>query len=869
MKNTQLPNFFYRLFKWLCKPELFEELQGDLEEAFEEKKAIYGTSRARTIYRKEVLKMIRPSVLRHLQPSPYFNHFIMFRNYFKTSLRGMVKNPLSSFINVFGLSVAIGVCLLVYTFLSWDQSIDRFHENKDEIYLATHFVNRDGAQEQYGLTPRPLGAMLKEDFVHIKKVCRVEDRPVVLKHGESVFHERIRYVDPEFMEMFTFPFKWGHAGALADVNSIILSNDMAVKYFGEENPVGEDVQVFFDGTRSKTFTIAGVAEAFPTAHAIEFGFLINFENFRVSEPGYDFHDWGASVNATLIQVENPSDLYHIAQGMEKYRKLQNEAQPDWPISSFAFEQLTNLHLRSGNIRNGISYDGNQEGRIGLTIIAIFMLALACFNYINIAVVSAAKRLKEIGIRKVIGANRRQVVVQFLAENVFVTSFALVLGFVLCLVVFMPWFTQFSGWNLEMDLVDKNLWIFLVFLLLFTGIASGIYPAFYISKFDVVKIFKGSVRFGQKNPLTKLFLVIQLVLACITITCSVVFTQNNTYLNNRAWGYNARGAMYIEVADESAFDQLRATMAQNPDVLSTAASKHHLGRTMASTVVRMPDREYEVKELAVDPHYFETLGLELLEGRVFLDHHESDRQAVVVNELFVKNLGLDQPDTADGPVGQIVKIDSTRYEVIGAVKDFHFYDFFNKMQPTIFRLAAPENYNYLSMRVRVGAERETYEALQAEWGALFPHIPFQGGYQDEVWGPFFDRVDKSERFTKVITSVAIMLACLGLYGLVILNVAGRLREFSIRKALGAGLRNIAANISKQYMVLAAVAMVIGAPLSYQFATAYLNMLFAYPIPVGFSSVAISMVLLMAMLLAVVLSQVRKVSKSNPVNGLRVE
>src|SRR5690606_13840148 len=183
------------------------------------------------------------------------------------------------------------------------------------------------------------------------------------------------------------------------------------------------------------------------------------------------------------------------------------------------------------------------------IIAIFMLALACFNYINIAVVSAAKRLKEIGIRKVIGANRRQVVIQFLAQNVFVTSFALVLGFVLCVAVFLPWFIGFTGWNLEMDLVDKNLWIFLVSLLLFTGIVSGIYPAFYISKFDVVKIFKGSVRFGKKNPLTKLFLVVQLVLACITITCSVVFTQNNTYLNNRPWGYNASGAMYIEVADE--------------------------------------------------------------------------------------------------------------------------------------------------------------------------------------------------------------------------------------------------------------------------------------------------------------------------------
>lgn len=351
----------------------------------------------------------------------------MFGNYFKTSLRSLKKNPLSSFINIFGLSVAIGVCIVVFAFLQYDYSVDRFHKNKDEVYLVTYFGDMDGTQQQYGQTPRPLAKMLQEDFAQIKKVCRVEDHNVVIKREDNVFNEQVRFADPTFLEMFTFPLKWGLSSSLADMNSIILSEEASLKYFGEDNPVGQDILVKFGENNSKTFTVSGVAAPFPDAHIIEFDFLVNFENARVSKPGYDFYDWSAFINATLIQVDKPSDLAVIEQGMEKYKKLQNEVQNDWTISSFAFQQLAGLHLSSGNIRNGISNDYSAEGRIMMPIIGLFMLVLACFNYINIAIVSAAKRLKEIGVRKVIGANRGQVVFQFLAENIFVSFFCTCAG----------------------------------------------------------------------------------------------------------------------------------------------------------------------------------------------------------------------------------------------------------------------------------------------------------------------------------------------------------------------------------------------------------------------------------------------------------
>lgn len=862
--NIQPPKWPLKILRVFIRKEYLEEIEGDMEELFQDNVECHSLKKARRIYSWEMIRLIRPGLMKKIIRLHLITPQPMLKNYYKTSIRSLMKNPLSSFINVFGLSVAIGICLVVYAFLSYDNNIDQFHKNKNEVYLATFFADRDGSMQQYGLTPRPLGEMLKEDFPYVEKICRIEDGNVVIKNGDNVFHERVRYVDPEFLEMFTFPLKWGSAKMLSDLNSIILSEDMSVKYFGDDNPVGRDILVVFGEGNSKLFKVAGVTEPFPKARAIDFNFLLNFKNIKIADPDYDVNDWGEFLQATLIQVSNPSDLENISRDMEKYKDLQHEAQHDRPITSFEFISLANLHKASGDIRSCISYDINKEGRIGMPIIAIFMLALACFNYINIAIVSAAKRLKEIAVRKVIGAHRLRVIIQFLTENIVVTFFALLIGVVLAAGIFLPWFVQFSGWDLELRFFDAKLWIFLIALMFFTGIVSGLYPAFYISKFETVRIFKGSMQFGKKNPLTKIFLGIQLVLACITITSAIVFIQNGSFQYTRSWGYEQKGSLYVGVHNQSAFEQVNAVITQHPDVLLTAGSKDHLGKSKSTVVVHLPPNlQYDVNEFSVEPGYFEAMGLKLAEGRVFNKRSEGDKQAIVVNELLVKNFNLAEP------IGHTFEIDSIRYEVIGVLKDFHTDSFFSEVHPTIFRLADEQDFRYLTMRVRSGSEPETYEALQKQWAQLFPEIPFQGGYQEDVWSDFYTSVDRSQTFNAVLASIAVLLASLGLYGLVTLNVSGRVKEFSIRKTLGAGLKNIAAIIVNQYALLVLVAVAFGAPISYIFAKAYLNMLFAYPMPMGYSGIITSVIILLIVLLAVVSTQIRRVLKTNPIEGLKVE
>ncbi len=809
------PQWPLKLLRFFVKKRYLEEIEGDMEELFYDNVEHLSYRKAKRIYTLEMLKLLRPILIRNLEVLERINQYAMFKNYFKVSIRGLMKSPLNSFINVFGLSAAIGICVFAYAFATWTISTDQFHEYKNEVYLITFFADRDGVPQQFGRSPMPLGEILKQDFAHINKMCRVEDRNVIMKYRDYVFHERVRYTDQEFLEMFTFPLKYGASKSLRDVSSIILSEDMAVKYFGAENPVGQDILMIFGKdpagqTLSKVFKVTGVAKEFPKACTITFDFLINFENFQTAELGYDFHDWNSFVNATFIQVNKPLDLKTIEHGMEKYRKLQNDAvQKDWALSSFVFEPLATLHIKSEHIRDDISRSSadNYTSIVYMCVIAGLIMILACFNYINIAITTAAKRLKEIGLRKTIGATRWLVIVQFLSENIVVTSFALVFGLILGMTVFIPGFNQMWQFDMDFKITDPNFWIFLTSILLITSVASGIYPSLYISKFQVVGILKGAVKFGQKNPLTKIFLCVQLTLACIFITIAVMFYQNSNYMMKRSWGYNHTQTMYAKVPDQAAYEELNALMLQNPNVISASGS-------------------------------------------------------VLINELLAKNMSW------ENPVGQHFTIDSTLYEVVGVIRDFHSYSFSRPIKPVIFRIAEKENYAFLSLKVRDGSEVETFKALQTSWAKLFPEIPFEGNFQEDVWPGYFKANRIYNIVWSVITFIAVSLAALGLYGLITLNVTGRVKEFCIRKVLGAGTNSIASNITNQYLVLFGTAMVLGAPLGY-ILTKLLFESFPYHMPVGFSSSVIAVTILIMVLLFTVITQIRKVLKMNPVEGLKVE
>lgn len=786
----------------------------------------------------------------------------MVRNYYRTSIRGMLRNPMASFINVFGLAVAIGACLIVYASFEYYYRIDQFHENKDNVFLSTHFVDREGVLEQYGTSPAPLGPAIIKDFTGVSAMTRVLDQAAVVKVGSEVYHEHIRLVDPQFLDMFTFPLAKGSKVTLSDPNNIVLSHQMAEKYFGDADPIGKDLELIYPDESSHTFQVSGVAKPFLPTRTIDFDFLVNFKNVDAVIPDYRVEDWSQTVAATFIQLENPSNLSQLKTQMEPFQSIQSEANPDWPIQAFEFVSLAELNLATTEIKDDISFDNNSEARMGLPIMAGFMILLACINYINIAMNSAVKRLKEIGLRKVVGASRSQLIFQFLSENIVLTLFAFGVGMLLAKLVFLPWFIDLSGDPMILSLLDPYLWLFGIAIVLFTGVISGLYPAIYISRFPSVEIFDGKLKFGQKSLMTKLFLGLQLIITCGSITCAIIFAQNNDFQHARDWGYNKAGVIYAKAPSAEGATQLRDAMAQVAGVEQVALSKNHIGKSRSRVVMHFPDREYDVDRLDVSADYLTTMGIPLSQGQYFTDQ-ASDKNTVLVNQTLVDKLSLQKP------VGQVFYMDDHRYTIAGVVKDFHSYNFFEEVTPLLFAVADDKAMDYVAVHVADQDKEAAYAQLQANWLELFPLTPFQGGYQEDIWGKYFSLLYSAERFYTALALIAIILASLGLYGLVMLNVTSRTREFSIRKVMGADLIDIAKSVGNQYLILCVISLIIGLPVSYWMAEAALDMLYAYPMPLTVSGLLSAVFIVIFILVVVLVSQIRNVIVSNPASGLRTE
>ena len=857
-----IPKWPYLFFKFYCKRERFEEMHGDLEEYFYERVETKGMVKARWYYLRDVLRCCQPYAWK--TPSFYKNsNLIMFKNYFKTASRSALRNPLSSFINIFGLSMAIGVCVMTYSFMNQSLNTDKFHENKDKVFLTTIFADRDGKTSQYGVSPVPLAEHLKTDFANIEKVCRIDDHNTVIRLNDQVFYEDIRLVDGEFLEMFTFPLKWGDKASLYDPNSIILSEEVSNKYFKTENPIGKEVLVIFKSGEKKHFEIVGVAEDFPNMANIKFDFLINYSNIDVAMADHKPADWAKFLDATLIQLNDPTSIATVSNGMDKYLKLQNEVNKDWAIQGFEFISIDELYLNSSDIQQAISYDDRRPGRVTLPFIAAFMIILACLNYVNMAINSIAKRLKEIGVRKVMGADKRRVMIQFLAENVFITFCAMIFGLFLGMTVFMPWFEGISGEQYSIEISDHIFYLFMLGLLLLTGIASGIYPAFYISRFEAVKIFKGKIKLGRKGWLTQTFLGFQLVLACITITAAVIFVQNTNYQINRSWGYDQNHLMYIHTPSKEMYDKMKAEMEMSPYLENVSGTADHIGRKSSNVVAETLDRKYEVSELKVEPIYFKTMGVEMASGREWSQDVKYGNREVVVNQTFVNQLELEEP------LGFEIKIRDNDYVIVGVINDLHNQPFGNEIQPMVFSQVNDGDQTFLIANITSGYDFKAYDEIESTWDELYPEIPLVGGLQADIWDGYFNMIGNFARFNKAVATIAVALALLGLYGLMTLNISGRIKELSIRKTLGANMMHLSKIMSKQYLALTIVSIGVGAPLGYFFTKFQLDMVFAYPLDMGAYRVVIPVIILVVALILVVFSQVFRVNRFNPIKGLRTE
>lgn len=792
----------------------------------------------------------------------------MFRNYFKIAYRNLLKSKVASVINLIGLSIAIGCSITSYLFIEMRYSMDAFHEHADRIFIAENVIDRDGSRQLWADSPMPLGPAMAADFPQIERAVRVAYGGGTMRYEDKVFQEGLWFVDEGFFDVLTFPLRYGDPGALADPNALILSAQAAERYFGEENPVGRSVSITFSKDRQATFTVAGVAAPFPENAGISFNLLTRYDRLQdVSDERLD--DWSRYTGATFLLLHNPADIADIAAGMDRYKVLQNAASEDWPIAAFEFVPLRKLSLQE-EARGRISGGPPPAAAISIGLIGLFLLALACLNYMNIAIATAARRLKEIGVRKVVGSSRRQIALQFLTENVLLCLLALTLGVLAARFFLVPGFNALFGEmgmpRLSVALGENlRLWGFLLALLVGTGLASGAYPAFYVSSFKPIAIFKGSQALGGGSLFMRSFLTFQFVLAFITMITGVILTQNARYQSQRDWGYNQENTLVVPLSDPAHYAMLRDEAAQNPNVLAYAGAPHHVGRSRGYSVVDIQGQKLESVRFDVGHDYLETIGVRLKAGRLFERAHGGDAAgSILVNELFVRNAGWDDP------IGQQVRFDSTTFTVAGVVEDFHYANFFQEIQPALFRLKPDEAaYRFLVLRVAPGAGIETGAAMEAAWKRLVPDAPYEGVFQDTVFDRFYRDSANISKVFSFTALMALLISCMGLFGLASQNIARRMREISIRKVLGATVVGVTSLVNRKFVVLMAVAAVVATPASYFLAGAFLDGVFEYRTPIGPLPFFIAYALVFATAVLTMSTQLYRVATANPARELRNE
>ncbi len=791
----------------------------------------------------------------------------MFATYVKLAYRNLIKNKLSSFINLTGLSVAIGCSIVFFLLLDKEYTSDRFHENADRIFLVIYTLEGDESAKRWGDSPLPLGPALESEFPQIERAVRLMDVNATVRRESHVFNESIRFVDPDFLEMFTFPLKSGRTDSLMEQNALILSHDMAEKYFGEQDPVGEQLTLTLSPNRQESYIVRGVAEEFPHNASFSFGILASVGKLRDIGILED-DNWNTFVRGTFVQVKNRGDTSEIAGRMGRHIQRHNAANVDRPVASFAFEPLPSLSWESQEIERSVSAGSTPQALILLFVIGLFLLIQACFNYVNITLGSSTRRLKEIGIRKVVGCQRTQLVTQFLGENVLMCLLALFGGLLVTEFILLPGLMGIMESPERFSLLDlfksSHLWLYLVLVLVLTGIGAGAYPAWIITRLQPVNIMKDKFKIGGRKRFTSVLLSIQFGIAFVIIALVAAFLQNDRYQKRRDWGYSQAHVINIHLEDAAQFPALRNGVALNPNVVSAAGTAHAVGRSRSQAVVEVAAEKHEVVRFDVGLDYLEIIGVRLQEGRFFRADLSTDfDSAIVVNQRFVREMGWSRA------VDQTVRYENRLFNVIGVAQDFHHDFFFEEIRPAFMRLIPEGSYNYLSVRVSPGTGVQAAAVLNDLWRKLFPDAVYSAFFQDSVFEQGFRN---NMTITKIFTATAVitlLISCMGLFGLVTLMISMRRKEFGIHKVMGASVAQISRLITRRYALLLSASMILGLPISYLFLKALLDGVYKYHMPLGPLPFLLAGLVILVTAFLTIAAQVYKAAVRIPIEAIRYE
>lgn len=798
----------------------------------------------------------------------------MFSNYFKTALRNLLRNKVYSFINIIGLSLGLTCSMLIMLYVKDEVSYDRFHKNVANIYrIDNKNIKPDGSVENSnGYSGYLQGPRFAADIPEIKYFVRYQQNYRDIKNGTEIKSQEVFYTDSSFFSAFSFPLLSGNpATALKEPNDMVISEDMAKKQFGTTNALGKTM-LFKSDEKFEPYVVTGVAKNCPQNSSIKFEVLMPIKVSKQEEANND--NWFSFFMNTFVVLTPGADVNAVNAKMTKAYETDAQETIKKIAEKFDFkdktvyflQQFTDMHLNKElKADNGLVGGSNPMFSYILSGIAIFILLIACINFVNLTVARSIKRAKEIGIRKVVGGDRGQLIMQFLGESFILCFIAFVLAIALVEIV-LPVFNNLSNKALSLSyLFDVKLVAGYILLFIITGMLAGFYPALVLSGYNPVQTLYSRFTLAGKNYLQKSLVVLQFALASFLIIATLTIFSQFNFLTTEKLGYDDSNLIILEKWNMK-HDEARLfknELMKNPNVLDITLKNGGMWGTGAKI---NGDTQINFTYETVDEAYLPLLKIPLIQGRNFSTEFPSDSsQSVLVNETFVKTAGW------KNPVGQQVNFwynNNKKYTVIGVVKDYHFEALNKKIGPQLFTMKLGNNYGKVMVKVKPKSEAASLQYIEKTFKKFFPISPYTFKFMDQENLKNYEAESKWKQIMLFGAVLTIFISCIGLFGLSVLSAEKRTKEIGIRKVLGASVSSVVTILSRDFLKLVIIALLISIPAAWMVANKWLEN-YPYRISLSWGLFVSSGIIVVLVALITVSFQAIKAAVANPVKSLRSE
>ncbi len=790
----------------------------------------------------------------------------MIKNNFKIAWRNITKSPLYSFINISGLAIGLSLCMLITLFVKDELSFDQFFSKKKEIYrLVVEEKTPEGEIRKFGQTGMVHGPAFKQQVSSFTNMVRYQQEHFPVKNNNEITVQQVFLVDSTYFNMFDATFIDGNNyKALNDPQSIVITKKMAEKYFNETSVVGKTINMNFEG-EFQEFTVTGVIDNPPINSSIQAEMLIPIHKSNNTD-----NQWINFYINTFFEIPQGSNIANIEKQLATIfatdgKEHINQAAKEWNFKNqitFKLQPFLDMHLsRDFKAVNGLKESGNVLFSYFLSGIALFILLIACINFINLAIARSVQRSKEVGVRKAVGSTRKQLIIQFLSESFLLNCFAFIIGIVLAYVA-LPVFNVLSEKQLSFSyLFDSKLIAIFIGIFLLTGLLAGFYPALILSGFKPVETLYGRLNLSSKNLLQKSLIVFQFSLASVFIIFSIVqYRQANLFVN-KDLGYEDKNLIEISAGGmtPSKIEVIENELKKEQGILSIAP----INTCCWMTGVATSDGKEMAPYMKVTNHQFlKTMGLTMKEGRFFSPEFPGDStQSAVVNEAYVKAANLKDP------IGQTIKVmNRDNYQIVGVIKDYHHTSLYETVQPQIFISNPNQGYGAFAIRVNDTNLSKTLAHIKEVFDSQFPTQPYKYEFVSEVNAKQYEREFKMRQMILYSAILIIFISCIGMFGLAALTAQKRTKEVGIRKVMGASLTSIVQMMSLQFFKLVTIAFIIAAPIAYFAINKILENL-PYRVTVGFDIFAYTLVGIILLSFITSFYQAIKTAMMDPVKSLK--